>query len=102
MEYRFISLVTEKTQRMGEKMVAKVFFPSRVGIFAFIIKKIELNFSICIVTWRINNYVSRQEESKNRRKESTEKNNDTNALSSWRISRKFDSEVSQRFLNNNR
>ena len=35
-------------------------FPARVGIFSFVNIKIKVLFPICTLSWRVNNYVSRQ------------------------------------------
>ena len=39
--------------------------------FAFVVHMIKVLFSICISTWRVKNYVSRQGKRTNRRNEST-------------------------------
>ena len=47
-------------------------FPAaRVGIFVFVVNMIKILFTICSLTWRVNNYVSRQGKGINRRNEST-------------------------------
>ena len=52
----------EKARPMMEEMVGKVvFFPARVGNFNFEVMMLKVFFPICILTWRVNNYVSRQE-----------------------------------------
>ena len=49
----------------------KCLFPARVGIFASVVMVIKVLFPICILTWRVNNYVSLQGRGLNRRNEST-------------------------------
>ena len=61
----------EKTRPIRERMDEKCLFPARVGIFPFLVDMFELLFSISTLTWRVNNYVSRQEKGINRRNEST-------------------------------
>ena len=52
----------EKARPMMEEMDGKVvFFPARVGIFNFDVLMSKVFFPICTLTWRVNNYVSRQE-----------------------------------------
>ena len=52
----------EKARPMREQMDGKVvFFPARVGIFNFDVIIHKVLFPTCILTWRVNNYVSRQE-----------------------------------------
>ena len=51
----------ERERPMMEEMDGKVvFFPARVGIFNFELMVLKVFFLICILTWRVNNYVSRQ------------------------------------------
>ena len=45
-----------------EEMDGKVvYFPARVGISDFDVLMNNVLFPICTLTWRVNNYVSRQE-----------------------------------------
>ena len=46
-------------------------FPDRVGISVFIVNMIKILFLICTLTWRVNNYFSRQGKGINNRNEST-------------------------------
>ena len=61
----------EKTQPIRERMEGKVFFPPESAIFVFLVNMIKVLFSICTLTWPVNNYVSRQGKGKNRRNESS-------------------------------
>ena len=52
----------EKARPMIEEMDSKVvFFSARVGIFNFDVLVNKVLLPICTSTWRVNNYVSRQE-----------------------------------------
>ena len=55
----FFRRKTEKTQPMWEEMDGYVFFPPGSASFVFIVNMIEVLFSACTLTWRVNNYVSR-------------------------------------------
>ena len=46
-------------------------FSARVGIFSFIVIMIKGLLTICTLTWRVNNFVSRQGKGINMRNEST-------------------------------
>ena len=48
-----------------------VYFPPESAFFVLTVNMIKVLFSICTWTWRVNNYVSRQEKDINRRSEST-------------------------------
>ena len=47
-------------------------FPTRICIFDFDVLICKVLFPNCTLTWRVNNYVSRQGKGMNRRKESTD------------------------------
>ena len=51
----------EKTQAMGEKMDGNWFISNQNWHFPFIVSKVEVLVPICILTWRVSNYLSRQE-----------------------------------------
>ena len=52
----------EKARPMMEEMDGKVvYFPPELGFSAFDVLISEVLFPICTSTWRVNNYVSRQE-----------------------------------------
>ena len=52
----------EKARPMTEEMDGKsCLFPARVGISDFEVMMYELLFPVCALTWRVNDYVSRQE-----------------------------------------
>ena len=61
----------EKARYMREGMGERCFFPVKVCIFSFDDVMIKAPFTICTLTCRVNNYVSRQEKCRNRRNEST-------------------------------
>ena len=53
---------TEKARPMMEEMDGKVvYFPPESAYSAFGVPISEVLFPICTSTWRVNNYVSRQE-----------------------------------------
>ena len=52
----------EKARPMREEMDGKnVYFPAKVGIFNFDVIIHKVLFPIFSLTWRVNNYISRQE-----------------------------------------
>ena len=61
----------EKTRPMKGRMDGKVFISRESQHFLFVNCMIEVLFRICISTWRVNTYVSRQGKSIKRRNEST-------------------------------
>ena len=52
-------------------MDGKVFFPARDSFQPLMLFFVKVLFPIFTLTWRVNNYVSRQEKSISRRKENT-------------------------------
>ena len=53
---------TEKERPMMKEMDGKaVYFPSESAFFKFDVLYLKVFFPICTLTWRVNNYVSRQE-----------------------------------------
>ena len=55
----------------GKKWRERYSFPANVGIFSLSNDINKVLFPICTLTWRVNNYVSRQAKDINRREEST-------------------------------
>ena len=68
--YSFCRKIKETRSVKGE-MDGEVFISRQSRHFSFIYNMIKVLFPICTLTWRVNNYVSRQEEDINRRNEST-------------------------------
>ena len=67
-------LSVKRWKRRGlwdKRWINRCLFPDRVGIVAFVLNMIEVLFPVCTLTWRANNYVSRQQKSIKRRNEST-------------------------------
>ena len=48
-----------------------VYFPPESASFVFIVNVFKVFFPICTLTWRVNNYVSRQGKGINRRNENS-------------------------------
>ena len=62
----------EGMRLMGEEMDGKLFISRQKSTFQpLMLFRPRVTFSILILTWRANNYVSRQRRGKNRRNEST-------------------------------
>ena len=62
----------EKARPMREEMDGKVvYFPPESALLPLMLYFSAALFPICTLTWRVNNYVSRQEKNINRRNEST-------------------------------
>ena len=59
----------ETTWPMSEEVDEKVFSPRQSRNFIFLVIVIEVLFSICTLTWRVNNCVSRQGKDLKRRNE---------------------------------
>ena len=59
----------EKTRSMKEEMDGEVFISRQSRLFSFIDNMIKVLFAICILNWRVNNYVSRQGKRTDRRNE---------------------------------
>ena len=57
----------------GKKWTERCLFPNRVGMFPLYLLWQKYFSLVCFLTWRANNYVSRQGKSKNRRNENTRK-----------------------------
>ena len=57
----------EKTRFLREELDGKLYISGQSRHFLCRVKMIEVLFLICILTWRVNNFVSRQRKSKNRR-----------------------------------
>ena len=54
--------IMEKARPMREEMDGKVvYFPLESAFFNFDAIFYKIRFPICTLTWRVNNYVSRQE-----------------------------------------
>ena len=52
----------EKARPMMKEMDGKVvYFPPESAFFNFDVLNVKVFFPICTLTWRVNNYVSRQE-----------------------------------------
>ena len=63
----------EKARPMMEEMDGNVFyFPPEWAFLTLMLCFETVLFRICTLTWRVNNYVSRQQKGINRRNESTE------------------------------
>ena len=53
----------ENSRPMSEEMVGKVvFFPPESALLPLMLYFSTVRFPICTLTWRVNNYASRQEE----------------------------------------
>ena len=63
----------EKTGPMRVEIDGKVFISHQSCHFSFIANMIEVLFPLCALTWRVKNYVSRQEKVITSRNESTSK-----------------------------
>ena len=62
----------EKARPMMKEMDGKVvYFPPESAFVNFDVLYLKVFFPICTLTWRVNNYVSRQGKSINRRNENT-------------------------------
>ena len=61
----------EKTRPMREEMDEKMFISRQSQHFSFAVSMIKVFFPVCTLTWRVNNYVSRQGKGMNKGIEST-------------------------------
>ena len=66
----FFRLKLEKTCRVREEVNGKVLVSHQSWHFLFLVIIIKVLFHICVLTWRVSNYVSRQGKSVYRRNES--------------------------------
>ena len=64
----------EKTQFMKEEMDGELFISRQSRHYSFIESLIKLLFPLCTLNWRVNNFVSSQGKSTNRKNESTVNN----------------------------
>ena len=67
----FFCQMMKKTRSKREEMIGKVFISCQIRRFSFRVNKIKALFPICTLIWLVNNYVSRQGKSINRRNAST-------------------------------
>ena len=67
----FFPLKDGKTRSLKEEMDGEVLFSRQSRHFSFTDKMVKVLFSISTLSWRVNNYVSRQGKGSNRRNEST-------------------------------
>ena len=63
----------EKTRSVNENMDGNVFISRQSRDLSFVFIMIKVLFSTLYLTWRVNNFVSRQGKSKNRRIEGTKR-----------------------------
>ena len=61
----------EKTRPRKGEMEGKVFLSRQSRHLSFVNNMIKVPFPICVLTWRVNNYVSRQRKGIKKRNEST-------------------------------
>ena len=63
----------EKARSGKEEMNGKVFTSRQIRHISFVFIMIKVLSLLCTLTWRVNNFVSRQEKCINRRNENTKK-----------------------------
>ena len=66
----FFRAQMEKTHSGKKDMDGEVFIARQSRLFSFLNNMIKRLLPICSLNWRLDNYVSRQRKSKNRRNES--------------------------------